>query len=194
MFRHLGKKTNCIFSAAATAKSSHCSNRCRQGAGQCSGQENGETSCWCFQQANASPPGLKASRHLVSDAVSSRTWLCLHMRSLEMMQKYIIYHIIISLMHQQIYQIPAAWMSCATECSIISSSNICGCRSIWPSLQPSDPFECSSGNFKGLYGSFFAWASGVRSGVISLSSTNTHLVAVTKQVLLKGTLVGCKVN
>ena len=74
-----------VLSSAASAKSSRRSNRCRQGAGQCSSRDNGETSCWCFQQANASLPGLSGSRHLVSGASFAQTWLCLYRGSLEMM-------------------------------------------------------------------------------------------------------------
>lgn len=74
----------CVLSATASAKSTHHSDQCRHGAGQFSSKDNGETSCWCFQRANSSSPGLKASRHLVSGAVSSQTWLCLYWGSVEM--------------------------------------------------------------------------------------------------------------
>lgn len=92
----LSAQKKCVLSAVASAKSTHNSNWCRQGAGQRSSRDNGETSCWCFQQSNSSSPGLQASRHLVSEAVSSQTWPCLYRGSLEIM------------MHSIFHQIPDA--------------------------------------------------------------------------------------
>lgn len=103
----LRAQKKCVLSAAASAKSTHHSNRCRQGAGQCSSWDNGETSCWCFQQANSSSPELKASRHLVSEAVSSQTWLCLYAGSLEMM-------------HNIFHQIPNATTKASNPSCILS--------------------------------------------------------------------------
>lgn len=55
------RKIYCILSAVTFARSTHHSNQCRQGADQCRSRDNGETSCWYFQQANSSLPGLKTS-------------------------------------------------------------------------------------------------------------------------------------